>query len=167
MSDEGLIEILRLRLGSLNLMEVFAVPGGVLGIQGSTLTSGRYRITRIGSTLTALFSEPGSESFTTLASMDGLSGPFRIQPFAAQGTNGGGSPRSTTALDISFDNLVIEADQILMPCLTDLDGDGNVGIGDFLLVLAQWGPCPPKCLGDVDGDSGASLKCLRKRGGSD
>jgi len=153
MSDEGLFEILRLSLGNLNLIEVFAAPGGVLGIQDSTLTSGRYRITRIGSTLTALFSEPGSESFTTLASMDGLSGPFRIQPFAAQGTNGGGSPRSTTALDISFDNLVIEADEINMPCLAgDLDGDGTVGIGDFLLVLAQWGPCPPKCLGDVDGD---------------
>ena len=38
-------------------------------------------------------------------------------------------------------------------CLAaDTDGDSIVGISDFLLVLAQWGPCPPQCLGDVDGD---------------
>ena len=38
----------------------------------------------------------------------------------------------------------------------DLDGDGMVGISDFLLLLANWGPCdepcPPACLGDIDGD---------------
>jgi len=39
------------------------------------------------------------------------------------------------------------------PCFdADVNNDGEVGIGDFLLVLAQWGPCPPECLGDVDGD---------------
>jgi len=39
------------------------------------------------------------------------------------------------------------------PCAAaDVDEDGDVGIGDFLLVLAQWGPCPPQCLGDFDGD---------------
>ena len=37
-------------------------------------------------------------------------------------------------------------------CASDANNDGIVGIGDFLLVLAQWGPCPPQCLGDVDGD---------------
>ena len=38
----------------------------------------------------------------------------------------------------------------------DLDGDGTVGIVDFLMLLAAWGPCeqpcPPTCLGDIDGD---------------
>jgi hypothetical protein len=38
----------------------------------------------------------------------------------------------------------------------DLDGDGIVGITDFLTLLARWGPCPdpcpPACLGDVDDD---------------
>jgi hypothetical protein len=38
----------------------------------------------------------------------------------------------------------------------DLDGDGSVGITDFLMLLARWGPCPdpcpPACVGDVDGD---------------
>ncbi len=38
-------------------------------------------------------------------------------------------------------------------CLAaDIDGDGAVGIGDFLLILAQWGPCPPECFADVNGD---------------
>ncbi len=27
-------------------------------------------------------------------------------------------------------------------CAADLDGDGVVGISDFLALLANWGPCP-------------------------
>ncbi len=37
----------------------------------------------------------------------------------------------------------------------DLDGDGAVGINDFLDLLAAWGPCPscpPFCTGDVNFD---------------
>jgi predicted outer membrane repeat protein len=38
----------------------------------------------------------------------------------------------------------------------DLDGDGVVGITDFLELLAEWGacpdPCPPSCPADFDGD---------------
>jgi hypothetical protein len=38
----------------------------------------------------------------------------------------------------------------------DLDGDGTVGILDFLGLLAAWGPCPdpcpPACGGDLDDD---------------
>ncbi len=38
----------------------------------------------------------------------------------------------------------------------DLDGDGVVGIIDFLELLASWGPCaepcPPSCPADLDGD---------------
>ncbi len=38
----------------------------------------------------------------------------------------------------------------------DLDGDGHVGIADFLMLLASWGPCdppcPPSCPADLDGD---------------
>jgi hypothetical protein len=37
----------------------------------------------------------------------------------------------------------------------DLDGDGVVGIVDFLELLSAWGPCPapcpPQCPGDLDG----------------
>ena len=38
----------------------------------------------------------------------------------------------------------------------DVDGDGIVGILDFLLVLGNWGPCPepcpPSCAADLDDD---------------
>jgi hypothetical protein len=41
-------------------------------------------------------------------------------------------------------------------CPADLDGDTNVGITDFLALLASWGacpgPCPPACPADLDGD---------------
>ena len=40
--------------------------------------------------------------------------------------------------------------------LGDVDGDGTVGILDFLALLAAWGPCPgppADCPADLDGDS--------------
>ncbi len=40
--------------------------------------------------------------------------------------------------------------------LGDLNGDGIVGIVDFLMLLGAWGPCadpcPPFCVGDLDED---------------
>jgi hypothetical protein len=39
--------------------------------------------------------------------------------------------------------------------LGDLDGDCLIGIADFLILLANWGPCPDKpdpCPADLDGD---------------
>jgi subtilisin family serine protease len=42
------------------------------------------------------------------------------------------------------------------PVFGDLDGDGEVGIADLLLLLAAWGdcpgPCPPSCPADLDAD---------------
>ncbi|MBT8484813.1 MAG: hypothetical protein HKO59_04270 [Phycisphaerales bacterium] len=34
----------------------------------------------------------------------------------------------------------------------DLDGDGTVGFGDLLTLLASWGPCTGACVADLDGD---------------
>jgi hypothetical protein len=36
----------------------------------------------------------------------------------------------------------------------DLDGDGVIGVSDFLILLGSWGPCPPEggCPADLDGD---------------
>ncbi len=38
----------------------------------------------------------------------------------------------------------------------DVDGDGTVGIQDFLSLLGAWGPCeapcPPSCAADFDED---------------
>jgi hypothetical protein len=37
--------------------------------------------------------------------------------------------------------------------LGDVDGDGTVGVNDFLLLLAAWGPCPSECCpADLDRD---------------
>jgi hypothetical protein len=40
-------------------------------------------------------------------------------------------------------------------CDYDLNGDGEVGLVDFLALVASWGPCPEPpapCPGDMDGD---------------
>jgi hypothetical protein len=41
-------------------------------------------------------------------------------------------------------------------CQGDADGDGIIGILDFLIVIGTWGqcppPCPPSCPADFDGD---------------
>ncbi len=46
----------------------------------------------------------------------------------------------------------------------DVDGDGLVGIGDFLGVLGQWGacadPCPPSCAADFNGDCSVGIEDL-------
>ena len=41
-------------------------------------------------------------------------------------------------------------------CPADLDGDGEVGIGDVLAVLSAWGPCP-ECPEDLDHDGEIGL----------
>jgi hypothetical protein len=34
----------------------------------------------------------------------------------------------------------------------DIDESGIVDVSDFLLLLGQWGDCPPLCIADIDGD---------------
>jgi hypothetical protein len=42
--------------------------------------------------------------------------------------------------------------------LGDIDGDGVVGITDFLKLLARWGPCPEDCcLADLDLDGNVGI----------
>jgi hypothetical protein len=62
-------------------------------------------------------------------------------------------------LDVQLN--IVDAAQLQMTVSTggplgDLDGDGFVGITDFLILLAEWGPCdapcPPTCAADLDGD---------------
>ena len=36
--------------------------------------------------------------------------------------------------------------------LGDLNGDGIVGVGDLLILLASWGPCKGDCPADLDGN---------------
>jgi hypothetical protein len=51
---------------------------------------------------------------------------------------------------------ILAASESEPPAPGDLDGDGTVGITDFLMLLGAWGPCPepcpPHCIGDIDTD---------------
>ncbi len=42
--------------------------------------------------------------------------------------------------------------ELVQDCYADLDGDGQVGIFEFLLVLSAWGPCDDNCAADFDQD---------------
>ena len=108
-SSGGLFNVLTLRVGDPKRIGVSA-KGTLLGMKKSVIMSGRYRIQRSGSTVTGSFAATGSSSFISLASVDGFDGPMQIGVVAQQAGPPGG--RSTTALDISFDNLIVEADRI-------------------------------------------------------
>ena len=80
--------------------------------------------------------------------------------FAAQG-QADSAPRIYCKEDLLVQLNVVDAAQLQMTVTTgsvvgDLDGDGSVGINDFLMLLAAWGPCgapcPPSCVADLDGD---------------
>ena len=48
------------------------------------------------------------------------------------------------------------------PCPWDLDGTGDVGVKDLLVLLGVWGPCPKKgdCLADFDDSGDVGVKDL-------
>jgi len=80
--------------------------------------------------------------------------------FAAKG-QAGSAPRIYCKEDLLVQLNVVDAAQLQMTVTTgglvgDIDGDGIVGINDFLLLLGAWGPCdmpcPPVCAADLDGD---------------
>ena len=75
------------------------------------------------------------------------------------------SPRASAQVfyqfdDLFHDNAIFSPHPTFAPddapLLGDIDGDGIVGIADFLMLLAAWGPCPdpcpPSCPADLDGD---------------
>ena len=39
----------------------------------------------------------------------------------------------------------------------DIDGDGNVGVTDFLVLIANWGPNPVDSFADIDGDGNVGV----------
>jgi hypothetical protein len=59
----------------------------------------------------------------------------------------------------------LPVDQVIGPVghPYDLNGDGAVGILDFLLMLASWGdckaPCPPTCVADIATADGPGADC--------
>ncbi|MHC5113429.1 MAG: DUF2341 domain-containing protein [Planctomycetota bacterium] len=42
--------------------------------------------------------------------------------------------------------------EIDIACPADIDGSGDVGFGDILQVIGNWGPCPPECPQDLSGN---------------
>jgi hypothetical protein len=72
------------------------------------VTSGRYRISRTGSSFAGSYAQGSSATFNTLFSGIAITGdPYALTLFGVQGANVG--TRSGTALDVSFDNLVVSA----------------------------------------------------------
>ena len=55
--------------------------------------------------------------------------------------------------------IAVEAMQLAapVPCPWDLDGTGDVGINDFLTLLAAWGPVPTPDPPDFDGDGNVGI----------
>ena len=63
-------------------------------------------------------------------------------------------PADGAFLDTLTSPIVVSA-MHLVPAAEDLDGDGTVGIVDFLALLSAWGPCPgppAPCPADLNGD---------------
>ncbi|MBT8483979.1 MAG: VCBS repeat-containing protein [Phycisphaerae bacterium] len=48
-------------------------------------------------------------------------------------------------------DVLIVMENVGAPCVADVDGSGDVGFADLLIVIASWGPCPAGCPGDLDG----------------
>jgi len=68
-----------------------------------------------------------------------------------------GDPLSTNQL-VAFELLLPGG----TPCPWDLDGSGDIGVKDLLILLGAWGPCPPKgdCPADFDGSGAVDVKDL-------
>ncbi len=81
--------------------------------------------------------------------------------YSAVEQQAGAFPKIYCKEDLLVQLNIVDAAQLRMTVTTggpvgDLDGDGLVGITDFLTLLAAWGPCaapcPPSCPADLDGD---------------
>lgn len=108
-NPDDLFLVLRFRQAAMDRIEGFSSLVGPIGVSDSNLLTGRYQIQRLGNELFARFAPAGSDMFTDLGSATGFtSESFALQLYAAQGASIVGAARSNTALDISFDNLIIQ-----------------------------------------------------------
>ncbi len=88
--------------------------------------------------------------------------PFELDTVLPPGQTAGvllTAELATLAVDLSLE-LAIVGDGPGVPVLpADVDGDGAVGFGDLLAVLAAFGACPPgePCPADVDGDGSVAF----------
>ena len=124
-----------MRRNTENLIEAFTYsPEKTLGATNSTLSTGRYQISRSGSVVTAYYAGLGSSDFTQVASITYSTEPMLLELCGVQGGSGG--PRSLTPMDISFDNLTIVADQI--QGIPEPSTFVLFGMGEISLLVYTW-----------------------------
>ncbi len=109
-SSEGFL-VLRFTNTTQQWLEAFSSSAGQIGQHANPLNSGRFRISQTGTTISGFYAESGSSTFTALGSTTTLVEPKRISLQAVQGYKVVGN-RGSTALDMRFDNLVIEGEII-------------------------------------------------------
>jgi hypothetical protein len=84
-----------------------------------------------------------------------------------------GEPTYTPRADFDLDGTITEVDLDAFeavyaesddecPCPADLDGNGDVGFNDLVILLGGWGLCPGlgPCPGDIDGDGSVGYSDL-------
>ena len=104
-------EVLRFATSSGQFIEGFDTVEGPISPQLNSDSTGRYRITRTGSVISGFFASGGSSSFMFLGSKSsGFDGPIR--PFLIGFYVIPANVDPDMFLDISFNNLLIEADRI-------------------------------------------------------
>ena len=119
--DQGEREltVLRFRQSSRDATEMFSnqFPHGIVGPDGpdqlawqfSDAVAGKYRLERVGNVITGSYA-PEGQDFIVLGRMFDSVSPVTVLLFANQNQSG-----TSSAMDISFDNLVIEAESIPEP----------------------------------------------------
>ena len=128
----GQFVVLRFALsGSGQWIEAFSPSVGGIGAiaaPAEVLSGGRYRITRVGSTVSGSWATPGSSDFQAFGSATVSSEPMRISLLGIQGANGLGVNRSSNAVEIGFDNLIVVG-ATTVPIVASSWGQVKVGFG--------------------------------------
>ena len=138
---------------------------GTLNVDGDFTTTGQLLLDLGGSApgsfdTVAVTGDALVANSLTVSLVDGYVPQFgdAFQVLTAASISGAFFSVTLPALDaglIWHFNQDADSIDLLVTTIGDLDGDGIVGILDFLLMLGQWGPCPAppaSCPADLDGD---------------
>lgn len=72
-------------------------------------------------------------------------------------------PGTGSVVEAALDAVALQTFGCPTGVFGDIDGDGSVGIGDLLALLAAWGPCPnppAECPSDLNGDGTTGISDL-------